>query len=105
MNRLFPKSLLGQMLLSVALALLVAQALSAVLLFRASEQRRDAQAINGLAFQLVADPRFDFRQSDARFPGNEAKRQWRRLRVERTATSPLRRGEQRDTQRETMLRA
>lgn len=92
------------MLLSVALALLVAQALSAVLLFRASEQRREAQAINGLAFQLVAEPRFDFRQSDSRFPGDDKRRQWRRLRVERTTHSPLHAGEQRDPRHEEMLR-
>lgn len=104
MSRFLPRSLLGQMLLSVALALLVAQGLSAVLLFRASEQRREAQAVNGLAFQLVADPRFEFRQSDRRFPGNEARRQWRRLQVERTTLSPLRVGEQREPHREEMLR-
>ena len=92
------------MLLSVALALLVAQALSAVLLFRAGEQRREAQAINGLAFQLVAEPRFDFRQSDSRFPGDDKRRQWRRLRVERTSHSPLHPGEQRDPRHEEMLR-
>ena len=104
MSRFLPRSLLGQMLLSVALALLVAQALSAVLLFRASEQRREAQAINGLAFQLVAEPRFDFRQSDSRFPGDDKRRQWRRLRVERTTHSPLHAGEQRDPRHEEMLR-
>ena len=104
MSRFLPRSLLGQMLLSVALALLVAQALSAVLLFRAGEQRREAQAINGLAFQLVAEPRFDFRQSDSRFPGDDKRRQWRRLRVERTTHSPLHAGEQRDPRHEEMLR-
>ena len=62
MQRFLPKSLLGQMLLSVALALLVAQGISAFLLFRAAEQRREMGALNGLAFQLVAEPRFDFRQ-------------------------------------------
>ena len=59
MRRFLPKSLLGQMLLSVALALLVAQAISAVLQYRAAEQRREFGALNGLAFQLVSEPRFD----------------------------------------------
>jgi hypothetical protein len=59
-KRFFPRSLLGQMLLSVALALLVAQGISAFLLFRAAEQRREMGALNGLAFQLVAEPRFRF---------------------------------------------
>ena len=41
MRRFLPKSLLGQMLLSVALALLVAQTISAVLQYRGAEQRRE----------------------------------------------------------------
>jgi signal transduction histidine kinase len=105
MRRFLPSSLLGQMLLSVALALLVAQTLSAVLLYRAGEQRREAAAMNGLAFQLVADPRFDFREANARFPGDDGKRQWRRMRVERTDRSPLRADERRDPRREDILSA
>ena len=92
MRRFLPKSLLGQMLLSVALALLVAQAISAVLQYRAAEQRREFGALNGLAFQLVAEPRF------------EGEPRWRRLRVERTAANPLLPGETRDTDREEVLR-
>ena len=61
-KRFLPKSLLGQMLLAVALALLVAQTISAVLQYRAAEQRREAIAANSLAFQLVMEPRFDFRR-------------------------------------------
>ncbi|VVT01895.1 sensor histidine kinase [Erythrobacter sp. EC-HK427] len=59
MPRLLPKSLLGQMLLAVALALLVAQALSAVLLYRAQAQRAENEIVNGLAFQLVVETRAD----------------------------------------------
>ena len=104
MKRFLPKSLLGQMLLSVALALLVAQGISAFLLFRAAEARREMGALNGLAFQLVAEPRFDFRQAD-RTPGSDGQRRWQRLRIERTATNPIRSGEQRDSDREADLRA
>ena len=89
----FPKSLLGQMLLSVALALLVAQGISAFLLYRAAEARREMGALNGLAFQLVAEPRF------------EGQRRWQRMRIERTAQNPLRAGERRDPRREAELRA
>ena len=93
------------MLLSVGLALLVAQGISAFLQFRAAEQRREMGALNGLAFQLVAEPTFDFRQSDRRLPGENNRRRWQRLRIERTAASPLRTGEQRDEAREAQLRA
>ena len=103
MKRFLPKSLLGQMLLSVALALLVAQGISAFLQFRAAEARREMGALNGLAFQLVAEPRFDFRRADS--PGSDGQRRWQRLRIERTATQPIRAGEARDTEREEALRA
>ncbi len=53
MKRLWPKSLLGQMLLAVALALLVAQTISVVLLYRAGENRREQAALNAAAFRLV----------------------------------------------------
>lgn len=57
MRRFFPRSLLGQMLLAVALALLVAQSISATLIYRGDEQRREARLVNALAFQLVAEAR------------------------------------------------
>jgi signal transduction histidine kinase len=102
-RRLLPKSLLGQMLLSVALALLVAQGISAFLLYRAQEQRREMGAANALVFWLVAEPRFDFRQNMRNNPNGA--QSWRRLRVERTPHNPLRPGEKHDTAREAMVRS
>ncbi|HZF45277.1 MAG TPA: hypothetical protein VEZ26_03000, partial [Sphingomonadaceae bacterium] len=116
--RFFPRSLQGQMLLAVAAALLVAQAFSAALLYRASEQRRQIGVANGLAFQLVSEPRFDYREAGPNSPlssrplpvppeareEQQRPRRWQRLRVEHTAISPLRPGEARDTNRETLLR-
>lgn len=61
MRRFLPQSLHGQMLLSVALALLVAQALAGVLLYRAEQLRLEAGLINSLAFQLLADPQIAYR--------------------------------------------
>lgn len=57
MRRVLPRSLLGQMLLAVALALLLAQAISATLIYRGDQQRREARIVNTLAFQLVANER------------------------------------------------
>lgn len=105
MRRFLPKSLHGQMLLSVALALLLAQTLSAVLLYRADEQRREAGLISNLAFQLVADPRFEFRtgrDGGSDRPGHRAER--RKVRLERVLQSPVLRGELRDAKREDALR-
>jgi signal transduction histidine kinase len=104
MRRFLPKSLLGQMLLAVALALLVAQGISALLLYRAAEQRREMGIANALAFQLVAEPRFDFRQSSSKRRGGNGERRWQRLRVERTTVAPLRAGEQTHPEREAAIR-
>ncbi len=54
--KLWPRSLLGQMLLSVALALLVAQSISGFLQVRAKDERREELMMNAAAFRLVASP-------------------------------------------------
>lgn len=51
--RLLPKSLLGQVMLVLALGLFIGQAISGVLLFRAAEQRRDEIAINQIALRVI----------------------------------------------------
>ena len=104
-KRLVPRSLLGQMLLSVALALLVAQTISAVLQYRGAEQRRELWALNGLAFQLVSEPRFDFRQPERVESGSTSRQNWQRFRVERTTAQPLQPGESRNASREAMIRS
>lgn len=105
MRRFLPNSLLGQMLLSVALALLVAQTISAVLQYRQAEQRREMIAANGLAFQLVTEPRFDFRSPDSGNRDSSSRGRWQRLQVERTTEHPLQSGEARQAEREDLLRS
>jgi signal transduction histidine kinase len=104
MRRFLPRSLLGQMLLAVALALLVAQGISAFLQFRAAEQRREMIAANGLAFQLVTEPRFDFRQVENGARSRD-RAGWRRLRVQKTEQSPLLANEASEPEREELLRS
>ena len=99
MHRVLPRSLLGQMLLSVALALLVAQAISAFLLYRQTEQRREFGYTNNLVYQLIAQPEVDIRQN-----GRHGGMFSRRLRVEHTAVYPLQPGEAHDKRREEQLR-
>lgn len=65
MRRLVPSSLFGQVLASVALALLVAQIVSAILLYRAGEDRRETAILATAAFQLVAGAERLDRQNDA----------------------------------------
>lgn len=52
--RPWPRSLLGQTLLAVALALLIAQAVSAALLWQAAQNRREVGALHAAAFRLLA---------------------------------------------------
>ena len=44
----FPRSLLGQSLLAIAITLLIGQAVSAFLLYRAVEDRRDVATVNSV---------------------------------------------------------
>jgi len=87
-RRIWPSSLLGQVLLAVALALLAAQAISAALLYRAAEERREQHFVGSLAVQLVAaangrTEEFRRRPGDARELGP------RRMRVERAPAPPM----------------
>ncbi|KPF89154.1 HAMP domain-containing sensor histidine kinase [Novosphingobium sp. AAP93] len=59
--RLWPRSLQGQMLLAIALALMVAQGLSAALMWRMQHERHFAGIVNYAAFSLLGrHPRAQF---------------------------------------------
>lgn len=79
--RLWPRSLLGQVLLAVAAALLIAQAISAALLFRAGEERREQRLVGTLAVQLLS-------ASDGSLP-DRPRGPPRRMRTEVSATPPV----------------
>lgn len=93
MRKLLPSSLLGQVMLSVALALLVAQAISVVLLVRASEERRETAAVTTLAFRLIngAERAEERAQGQSLSPERRPRREGRReaRRVLREASGPL----------------
>ena len=96
--RLWPRSLLGQMLLSVALALLAAQAISGVLLYRAGEQQRESEMLNALAFRLLSAPsRFEEAREDREVGG-------RRFRVRKLDILPPLLENRSDPRREAALR-
>jgi signal transduction histidine kinase len=81
--RPWPKSLRGQVLLAATVAVLVAQSVSVVLLYRAAESRRDGAMLNAAALQLV-------RQADQpeRSQLGIAERRYRRDRLRRQAVGP-----------------
>lgn len=60
--RIFPRSLLGQVMLALAIGLLAAQAISGALLFRAAEQRQEAALIHSLVLQVATAERRESRQ-------------------------------------------
>lgn len=112
--RLWPRSLLGQVLFAVALALLAAQAISGALLYRAAEQRREAATLHAAAFRLVVSPeggrgfgpfaRAGPRPHLQHRPHGRMRGMPRALRIERTAVSPLLPGETLDRARASALR-
>lgn len=57
MRFLRPRSLMGQMLLAVAVALLLVQGLGAVLVYRAQRESYDVGMLNAAAFRLIAETR------------------------------------------------
>ena len=95
--RLWPRSLQGQLLFAIAIALLVAQGLSAALVYRSQVERREGALVNAVAFRL-ADA---VQRPDRAGPGHG--RRGERLRVERLEATPQRPGEQRDRHAETAL--
>lgn len=117
--RLVPRSLLGQVLLVLAAALLIAQAISAVLLYRSADQRREAGMLNATAFQLVepgprmrneAERMLAERKEGQRREGRRLIRRGRpgmrhAVRLRFSETSPLLPGETRLASRERALRS
>ncbi|RKF22524.1 two-component sensor histidine kinase [Altericroceibacterium spongiae] len=97
MTRFLPKSLFGQVMLAIALALFLAQGLSAILLYRAQQQRQEALLINAVAFRL-GSTLDDRRQEDRR------RHRRRELAIERRMMPPIQPDETRQPGREAMLR-
>lgn len=100
--RLWPRSLQGQLLLSVAIALLLVQNFSAFLLYRGQMERREVAVIHAAAFRLLSPMPPDYvmrMRPAARFP--EVPRSFR---LEHVARSPIRPGEPRETSIEEALR-
>lgn len=101
LTRLWPRSLQGQLLLAVAVALLLAQAIGAVLLYQARDARREAAVLHTAAFRLFAAQvpeqprRIERARRGGRGPDGEMLRQSRGFLNETTQQSPLRNGEAR----------
>ena len=89
---IWPKSLRGQLLLAVGLSLLLAQGISAALLWRAQADRKEMALVHAAAIRLFAA------NHEQGLVGNHppgALEAARQLRVERSGGSPLRTGDNR----------
>ncbi len=106
LKRWWPKSLQGQLLLAIALALLLAQSLSAALLYRAQAERREAALLHTAAIRLVSASRNGIHmhggdhEHQAELMG-KPRRQW----IEQVQANPLRTGEPRLSGAEGELRS
>lgn len=106
MKRFFPRSLLGQVILAVALTLFVMQGINGILAWRIEKDRQDTAVVNTLGFRFVAasriadmsesertvviDPRGTARpRRDGRFAGEgRARRAFANAAFERSDTFP-----------------
>lgn len=110
LSRLRPRSLMGQMLLAVAAALLLVQGIGALLVYRAQLEGYEAGMSNAVAFKLIAETRG--RGALGRMlRGNDRDRDrtpfggppLRGFPLEFSDGSPLRTGEKRDDDMEARL--
>lgn len=86
--RFWPRSLQGQVLLAIALALLVAQTISAVLIWKEQNHRRESGMVSSAAFRLLG-PMPDARRRH----GDDEERAPPPFRLEHSDRSPQRAGE------------
>ena len=98
---IWPRSLQGQLLLAIALALLLAQGISAVLVYRAQAERREATLVHTAAMRLFGEIREAGLRPDR--PNREAGLD-RPLPVDMPDASPLQVGDRRITGAERELR-
>ncbi len=106
LSRLWPRSLRNQVLLAIALALLLAQGLSAVLLYRAQHDRREGALLHAAAGRILRASRIAPPPGPLPGPAPERERgETRAMRVEWLAAMPLHPGEERRAEEEAQLTA
>lgn len=93
MMRIFPRSLLGQVMLVLGIGLIAGQAISAALLYRAAEQRREAALVHSLSLQIVASERREFAQQRRESRRRQMERMRARFAEERAQAEIDRRAE------------
>jgi signal transduction histidine kinase len=99
LKRLWPRSMQNQLLLGIALALLLAQGIGAVLIYREQADRREAQLVHTAALRIFGVLRDDGtlpqRPEQRRLRDDDAFEGPRALRHEISPVNPIRSGERR----------
>jgi signal transduction histidine kinase len=102
---LWPRSLRGQVLLAIALALFLAQGIGALLLYRAQHERIEGALVHSAAMRVIGAARGDDDGAPNNMRGGHGNpMRMAGGRVEVTAVSPQRPGERRDAEQESELR-
>ena len=111
-GKIWPRSLMGQMLLAVAVALLLVQGFGAILVYRAQAERREAALLHTAAFRLLSATRgqgampsreFGWGRGDGGHVGGQRSARGG-FRLDRSSESPQRPGERHDDEAEEELR-
>jgi signal transduction histidine kinase len=111
LRRFWPASLKGQVLLALAVALLLAQGLSAALLYRAEHERQESALLHTAVARITAATRWDAAMADSphKMPpaGPQDRMPWQHdgFRIAQAEQSPLLPGEKRLSHDEDDLRA
>jgi signal transduction histidine kinase len=100
--RLWPSSLKGQVLLTIGLALLLAQGLNALLIYRAQADRREMMLVHAAAIRLLIESH-DERGGTAYSRPRQLIEGRNGIRLETTTADPARAGEERDRRAEAEL--
>ena len=105
--RLWPRSMTGQLMLAVALALLVVQGLGSFFVYRAQYERREAEFVNAAAFRIAMEVRGEanplWRERAERRKNGSRRHPFGRFRMIHSEHSPERVGEYRDPVAEHLL--
>lgn len=105
--RLWPRSMTGQLMLAVALALLVVQGFGSFFVYKAQYERREAEFVHSAAFRIATEMEGESGRTgeDAgpRLRRGDENRPFGRFRMIRSDEPPARPGEARDELAERML--
>ena len=105
---LWPRNMTGQLMLAVALALLVVQAFGSFFVYKAQDERREAEFVHSAAFRIAieveGEPHLPGERAHDHMMHGDQRRPFGRFRLIRSQESPARPGEPSDAMAGHMLK-